>query len=210
MVLMGIDPSFNHLAISIYDGKGNIYLDMVSTPLGSGMGFDKIFHSVKSQWEKLDKVMDRLYNENGIKVDCVISEVPPPVGTFSAGLFALDTYVLSNLFEKYDTIKRIYFVSPSYLGTIHGTSKYKKSDSTKLAKYYLNEVFEGKYNIIIPDNVSATGRKTKGQINNDKAESLLFLLRLFVKFNIDGRALQIQSIMSGLGYEAEKLLCERK
>lgn len=209
MVIMAIDPSFKCLAYSIYDGNGTIYMNSETSKLGENMGFDKVYHAVHSQWDKLKEDLDKLKNEHGVEVNYVISEIPPPVSQFSAGLYALDTYILSKLYDTYKSIKEIYFISPSYLGTIHGTSKYKKSDSTNLAKYYLTEVFGDSYNLVIPDSVSDSGRKIKGKINNDRAESFLFLLRMFVKYNIDDRALQISSVMQGLGYEAEKLLCER-
>ena len=201
MVIMAIDPSFRCLAYSIYDGDKTIYMNSVTSKLGENMGFDKVYHAVHSQWDKLKIELDKLRSENGIEVEYVISEIPPPVSQFSAGLFALDTYILSKLYDTYDSIKEIYFVAPSYLGTIHGTSKYKKSDSTSLAKYYLNEVFEDYYKIEIPDSVSDKGRRVKGKLNNDRAESFLFLLRMFVKYNIDDRALQISSVMQGFGYE---------
>lgn len=206
---MAIDPSFRCLAYSIYDGDKTIYMNSVTTKLGENVGFDKVFNAVHGQWEKLKDELDRLNSEYNIDVEYVISEIPPPVSQYSAGLYALDTYILSKLFETYQSIKEVYFVAPSYLGTIHGTAKYKKSESTSLAKYYLTEVFDNQYQLNIPDSVSESGRKIKGKINNDKAESFLFLLRMFVKYNIDDRALQISSIMQGLGYEAEKLLCGR-
>lgn len=205
---MGIDPSFKHLASSIKDGK-DIYINLVSYELGDYMGFDKIFNATRSLWKMFKEYLDSIGFGKSIIVDKVISEVPPPMGEFSAGLFALDTYILSKLFDTYDCIKEIYIVAPSYLSTVHGVKKYKKSDSTKLAKYFLNEVFDERYNVIIPDNVSKTGRKQKGTINNDKAESFLFLLRLMCRENEDNSALIIRSTMSGLGFEAEKLLIKR-
>lgn len=180
-------------------------------PLGSSIGFDKIYDAVLGQWESLRTWLDELISEKKIDtIDYVISEIPPPNSEFSSGLYALDTFILNRLFETYTFIKGIYIVYPSYLGTVHGFAKYKKSDSTKLAKFFLSEVFEDKYEVIIPDNISESGRRTKGQINNDKAESFLFLLRLFVKYNIDGLSNKITSIMSGLGYEGEKLLVTRE
>ena len=208
MIILAQDPSFTHLSYSLKEDN-NIYMNTINLSLGENIGFDKIFNSIMYIWDEYKKSLDAIGVGSKIKIDKLISEIPPPVGNFSAGLYALDTFIIYKLISTYTSINEVYIVSPSYLGTIHGTSKYKKSDSTKLAKYFIEEVFNNNYNIIIPDSVSKTGRKTKGKLNNDKAESFLFLLRLMCKFNIDDKENMIKSEMSGLGYEAEKLLFKR-
>lgn len=208
-MILGMDPSFRNLAYSLYDGKKTIYMDRLSYPLGERIGFEKIFEACHDLWGQYQSSLDKLGVGKTLMVDTVISEAPPPVSQFSAGLFALDTFVLSKLFDTYSCIKQIYVVSPSYLGTIHGTAKYQKSDSTRLAKYFLDEVLEGKYKLEIADSISEKGRKVKGKLNNDRAESFLFLLRMFCKYDIGGDANLIGSTMSGLLYPAEKLLCSR-
>ena len=40
MVIMGIDPSFKHLAFSLYDGNEDIYIDLSSYDLGQNVGFE--------------------------------------------------------------------------------------------------------------------------------------------------------------------------
>lgn len=208
MIILAQDPSFTHLSYSLKVGN-KVYMDTISTSLGDNIGFDKIYHSCIDLWDGYKKSLYSIGVGDSIKIDKLISEIPPPVGNFSAGLYALDTFILYKLTEEFKSIKEVYTVSPSYLGTIHGTAKYKKSDSTRLAKYYIEEVFDNYYDIIIPDSISKNGRKIKGKINNDKAESFLFLLRLMCKFNIDNRKMDIVNEMSGLGYEAEKLLVSR-
>ena len=153
--------------------------------------------------------LDMLGVGTDIKVDVYASEVPPPVGNFSAGLYALDKYTISNIFSKYDTIKEVYMIPPNYLCTIHGTSKYKKSDSTALANYFINEILKNDFNVVFPDSISESGRRMKGRLNNDRAESFLFMLRMFAKYDIKGYKNKIVSEIGGLGYEAEKLLCSR-
>lgn len=206
---MGMDPSFKNLAFSIYDGKDSIYIDKCEFPLGENIGFDKIYNGCLEVWKQFKERLDRFGVGKTLMVEKVISEFPPPTSQFSAGLFALDVFVLNRLFETYDCIKEVYIVPSNYLCTIHGTSKYQKSDSTKLAKYLIDEVFEGHYRLVIPDNVSDKGRKTKGKLNNDRAESLLFLLRMFCRYDIDGTADKLGSEMKGFMYPAEKLLCSR-
>jgi len=63
--------------------------------------------------------------------------------------------------------------------------------------------------VYIPDSVSAKGRVSKGRLNNDKAESFIFLLRLMVRLNINGLASKIKSEVEGLSHEGEKLLRSR-
>lgn len=208
MVIMAIDPSFRNAAVSIFDGNNTVYIDTVSCSLGENIGFEKVFHACHSQWEGLYDHLSRLGIGKSLNIDVVVSEIPPPVGQFSSGLYALDTYLLSNLWSEYLSIKELYVLSPSYLSTIHQTHSYKKSDSTKLAKYYINEVLT-ELNIVIPESISETGRHMKGTLNNDKAESFLFLLRMFCKYNINGWASKIFSEMSGFNYPAEKLLIHR-
>lgn len=209
MVILAQDPSFNALAFSLYDGKDTIYVDNSTSKLGEGIGFDKVYNACSDLLMQYETRLSRLGVNDKIFIDKLVSEIPPPVGNFSAGLYALDTYIISNLWKKYDSIKEVYIVPPSYLGTVHGTAKYKKSDSTKLAKYFIDEVLKDDFKIVLPDNISQTGRKTKGTMNNDRAESFLFLLRMFCKYDIKGYRNRIMSEMSGLGYEAEKLLCNR-
>ena len=209
IVILAQDPSFNALAFSLYDGEDTIYIDNSSFKLGDSIGFGRVYEACS---DLIKQYTDRLGNfgvGETLFIDEIISEVPPPVGNFAAGLYALDTYILSNLWTKYESVKSMWIVSPSYLGTVHGTAKYQKSDSTKLAKYFINEVLADKFKIVIPDSVSATGRKQKGVMNNDRAESFLFLLRAFCKYDIKGCRDLITNEMKGLGYPAEQLLCTR-
>lgn len=203
--ILAVDPSYNHLAFSVYDGEDTIHLDLCSYPLGEGIGFEKVFLAVDSLWKEFS---DKLRALN-IDFDTVISEIPPPVGNFAAGLYGLDVYLLHSLWNTFSSIKELYVVPPSYLSHVHGTSKYQKSDSTRLAKYFITEVLKDDFKIVIPDNVSEKGRRTKGTVNNDKAESYLFLLRAFSKFDVKGLSNKIVTEMSGLGYEAERLLMSR-
>ena len=210
MKILAQDPSFNHLAYSLYDGNDTIYVDMCSYKLGEGIGFDKVYTACSDLWAQYKNKLDNLISEHEVCIDTVVSEVPPPVGNFSAGLYALDTHILSSLWHEYDSIKEIYIVPPSYLGTVHGTAKYKKSDSTKLAKYFIDEVLKDDFKVVLPDNISETGRRTKGTMNNDRAESFLFLLRMFCRYDIKGYKNRIMSEMQGLGYPAERLLINRE
>lgn len=210
MVILSIDPSFKALSFSLYDSDTKkVYIDTVSYPLGTSIGFEKIFDAVHVQWFQLHNKIDDYIQKNNISVDVVISEIPPPVGNFSAGLYALDYTILNNLFEKYTTIKDLFILSPSFLTKVHGRRGYKKSESTALVKYFIDEVLSDSFDVYIPDSVSDKGRVSKGRLNNDKAESFIFLLRLMVRLNINGLASKIKSEVEGLSHEGEKLLRSR-
>jgi hypothetical protein len=210
MVILAIDPSFKALSFSLYDSDTKkVYIDTVSYPLGTSIGFDKIFDAVHVQWYQLHNKIDDYIQKNNISIDVVISEIPPPVGNFSAGLYALDYTILNSLFEKYTTIKDLFILSPSFLTKVHGRRGYKKSESTALVKYFIDEVLSDSFDVYIPDSVSAKGRVSKGRLNNDKAESFIFLLRLMVRLNINGLASKIKSEVEGLSHEGEKLLRSR-
>ena len=210
MVILAIDPSFKALSFSLYDSDTKkVYIDTVSYPLGTSIGFEKIFDAVHVQWYQLHNKIDDYIQKNNISIDVVISEIPPPVGNFSAGLYALDYTILNSLFEKYTTIKDLFILSPSFLTKVHGRRGYKKSESTALVKYFIDEVLSDSFDVYIPDSVSANGRVSKGRLNNDKAESFIFLLRLMVRLNINGLANKIKSEVEGLSHEGEKLLRSR-
>lgn len=210
MVILAIDPSFKALSFSLYDSDTKkVYIDTVSYPLGTSIGFEKIFDAVHVQWYQLRSKIDEYLKENNISIDIVISEIPPPVGNFSAGLYALDYTILNSLFESYTTIRDLFILSPSFLTKVHGRRGYKKSESTALVKYFIDEVLSDSFDVYIPDSVSAKGRVSKGRLNNDKAESFIFLLRLIVRLNINGLADKIKSEVDGLSHEGEKLLRSR-
>lgn len=210
MVILAIDPSFKALSFSLYDSDTKkVYIDTVSYPLGTSIGFEKIFDAVHVQWYQLHNKIDDYIQKNNISIDVVISEIPPPVGNFSAGLYALDYTILNSLFEKYTTIKDLFILSPSFLTRVHGRRGYKKSESTALVRYFIDEVLSDSFDVYIPDSVSDKGRVSKGRLNNDKAESFIFLLRLMVRLNINGLANKIKSEVEGLSHEGEKLLRSR-
>lgn len=210
MVILAIDPSFKALSFSLFDSDSEIvYIDTVSYPLGTSIGFEKIFDAVHVQWYQLKEKIDTYLKGKSISIDYVVSEIPPPVGNFSAGLYALDYTILNNIFEEYKTVKDLYILSPSFLTKVHGRRGYKKGESTELAKYFIENILENQINVWIPNKVSETGRNIKGRLNNDKAESFIFLMRMFVKFNIYNLADTITKEVDGLKHEGEKLLRSR-
>jgi len=207
MVIVGMDPSFNALSTSILNVETHkVYLQTISESLGDNIGFDKVFMVSRKLRDAQLKYIDKLISDKCIDtIDKLFSEMPPPAASFSSGLFALDNLVISSMYDTYN-IGEVYVIPSSYVATIHGTNKYNKSDSTKLAKYFINEVLGDKIEVIIQDYVSEKGRVMKGKLNNDKAESFLFLLRAIVKYDIYGLSKVITSEMSGFIHEPEKLV----
>lgn len=195
------DPSFKALAFCIYDGEDTIYIDNCHSELGQNIGFERVFTTCQSLWCEYRSKLDTYPT-----FDYIFSEIPPPVGNFAAGLYALDTLIMSHLECRVSNIENIFIFSPSYLSTIHNTRKYNKSDSTQLAKFFMNEVLQDHFKFVLPDTVTATGKTRKGVMNNDRAEAFLFMLRAFCRFNVKGLRNTIIEQMAGLGVEAEKPL----
>jgi hypothetical protein len=199
MVILAQDPSFAKLAFSLYDGNGNIYLDNCEFKLGECIGFEKVFQANR---EILKQYLEKLTLNYGVNsylyINKIFSEIPPPNGMFSAGLYSLDTFILDKLFAFNKRCDEIWTLPPSFLMTVHNTRSYKKSDSTVLAKYFMNDILKDRFSF-----------KFKGALNADRAESFLFLLRAFVKYDIMGCKDIIIRAVSGLFSESEHLLISR-
>jgi hypothetical protein len=200
LVILAQDPSFAKLAFSLYDGKGTVYIDNCEFKLGECIGFEKVFNANIDIMKQYKDKLTQNYNVNKtLFIDKIFSEIPPPTGMFSAGLYSLDTYILDKLFEMNLQCSEIWTLPPSFLMTIHNMRKYKKSESTTLAKYLMNEVLKDRFEY-----------KFKGALNADRAESFLFLLRAFVKYDINGSKDLIVRAISGFFSENEKILISRK
>lgn len=200
LVILAQDPSFAKLAFSLYDGEGVVYLDNCDFSLGECIGFEKVFQANR---EILRQYLDKLSMSYGVNknlfIDKIFSEIPPPNGMFSAGLYSLDTFILDKLFDYNEKCTEIWTLPPSFLMTIHNTRKYKKSESVALAKYLMNDVLKGRFEY-----------KFKGALNADRAESFIFLLRAFVKYDINGSKDLIIRAISGFMSESEKILISRE
>ena len=199
-VILAQDPSFAKLAFSLYDGDETIYMNNCTFELGDCVGFEKVFIASRTIFNQYSALLQNSYGVNDrLFIDKVFTEVPPPNGTYSAGLFALDTFLVWGLYMSFKSINEIWSLPPSYLMVIHNCRKYKKGDSTTLAKYLMNEVLKDKFQF-----------KFTGAMNADRAESFIFLLRAFVKYNINDSAKPIVEAISGFLSDSEKLIVTRK
>ena len=199
-VLLAQDPSFSRLSFSLYDGNEVIYLDGCKFSFeGKGVGFEQVYQAsrviAREYFSKL--CCDYGVNEK-IFIKKIFSEIPPPTGIYSAGLYALDTFILDRLFTLNKGCDEIYTIPPSFLMTVHNTRKYKKSDSTAIAMYLMEEVLKGKLEF-----------RYKGRMNADMAESFIFLMRAFVKYDVRGLGEEISGAIPGLYSKTEKLLIRR-
>ena len=159
-MLCGLDPSFKRTGISIYTGD-----TIVITSYKVDLEKEKTFQNVwKEACEIATKVTEKI---SEYRVSQVISEVPPPRGEYSPGLWCLDSLIMDRLFRA--SIDKIYTIGPQYIGHVHGKRGYSKTESVELAK-----------NIISRLNLKVE----VGRINHDEAESFILLCRLFVINNM--------------------------
>lgn len=180
MNILAQDPSFRALAYSYYDGKDTIHIGHTTCLIGDDMGFVRIFTASDTQASSYKSILNTMIDTE--RLDVFVSEIPPPVGSFAAGLFALDTAVIRMVMKEFNP-KNAFALPPSYLSVVHG-GRYTKTDSTTMAKYFMGEVLKDKFEFNLQGTVSSNGKVVKGKMNNDRAESFLFLLRMFCRYNI--------------------------
>lgn len=181
VVLAGIDPSYSRTGISIYTGDAIVITNLSQSNKGMKKTFSNVWNSANDLSSRIVKLL-LSYNVNG-----VISEVPPPQGCYSPGLWCLDSLIFAKLRNRVDTL---YGLSPTYIGHVHGTRKYKKSWSVDVANEIINTL-SMKVDI-----------KT-GRLNHDESESFIFLCRLLVRLNVCKDDL---SFCRGLYSDKERLI----
>lgn len=169
MILMGIDPSFTRTGLSIYNTETKeLFITKIVNELPKNKSFQNLFNVASSISENILKIIE------DYDVDFIISEVPPPQGSFSSGLFGLDMVILYSIRSL---VKEIYTVPPTYLAHIHGKRGYKKSDSSELGKRLIP---------LLTD-------KVHKRYTHDEYESLIFLCRLvYIKGFIQDELLSIK------------------
>lgn len=200
LVILAQDPSFAKLSFSLYDGKDTIHIDSCSFELGECVGFEKIFNANRDIMRQYIEKLTKSYGVNTkLFINKIFSEIPPPTGIYSAGLFSLDTFVLDKLFAMNKQCDEIFTLPPSFLMTIHNTRDYKKSESVVLAHYMMDDILKSKFKFVKPRN----------KLNADQAESLIFLIKALYKYDIKGTREEIARAISGFMSETEKLLISR-
>lgn len=94
----------------------------------------------------------------------LISEEPVANSSFSSGLYCLDSLIFDGAIKQ--GVKTIYTTHPSYIGYLHQTRSYHKSDSVALAEKFLKVFADAGYSILRPS-----------RLPHDCAEALFIALR---------------------------------
>lgn len=163
MVLLGIDPSFTGMGISIIDVE-NKQITLAEIKGKMGRGFEETFTNAIDITSRVIKLV------SPFEITNILSEEPFNGAMASSGLYQLDSLLFFNLITL-KTFQSIHTMHPSYLKGIHGHSKYKKSESTELAKSFLDVFLDNDF----------TCNKTK--FSHNVSESFIYATRLYCKMS---------------------------
>ena len=163
MVILGIDPSFTGMGISIIDAE-NKQITLAEIKGTMGRSFQETFNNSINVVSRVIKLV------SPFKVSHILSEEPFNGAMASSGLYQLDSLLFFNLITL-KSFQSIHTIHPSYLKTIHGHSKYKKSESTELAKEFLNIFLNNDYEC----------NKTK--FSHNVSESFIYACKLYYKMS---------------------------
>ena len=193
MLFAGLDPSYSRTGVSIYDTEKNyLKLDAVSKIESTDKTYQMMFKRMNLF---SDRVLECLYSEGDL--DTLISEEPLPTSQFSSGLYALDSIIFNKVINR--GINKIYNLHPTYLKFVKEAKKSIKSESVILGKEIIKSLEDNGIEI----------RQTSSRLNNDTAESLIFLFRLLTKYRIllpSGKRVSDLIIRPRFSIEKEKLL----
>ena len=214
MILAGIDPSFSCSGISVMDTEKKIIrISDVREKIGV-KNYQNIFWTSLDVYDGVDKILNCLG-----EVDYIVSETPYAGGQFSSGLHALDSIIFLNLLYSHKSLQKVFLISSRFLTHVHrknGIKKYSKSDSTKLVREGIFPILE-KYDFDIEyGNKYKEKKDFKGGLNNNTAESFIFLFRLFVNLcrdDEDKREMfdEVYQVAKGLyDGDIEDILVERE
>lgn len=189
MIYLSTDISFTSMGITVLDTDAK-EIDLKCIKGRMGKNFQNVFREAFSRCRDFSKLL------NNRKIDVYISEEPFVGGITSPGLFALDSMIFYTIILK--GVKAIYTSHPSHLQHLHG-KKYSKGDSVKMAK-----------ELIVVYNMCGY-KINKTSLNNDMAESLIYMTRLVVQSNIDSYLTSnIIKYNSRFGDKKENLLYEMR
>lgn len=211
MIIVGIDPSFSCAGISVMDIESKrVRISDVRTKIGK-----KTYENIFWTSMKVEKGIRMIIDEVGDPT-VIISEKPYHGGSFSSGMHTLDSIIFLNLMYKYKNLSKVYLITPRFLSHVHGQNglkNYKKSDSTNLVRKGLIPVLRDYGWDIEYGSKFDEKKEFKGGLNNNTAESFIFLMRFFVKMSsldeitIESRLLDdIFGVARGLFTEKEEVL----
>lgn len=172
MIYVGIDPSLKRTGIAIL-GENNkkLFVTSVARELLPKKSYENVYHDIRGTVsEVMEIIRGKVPRLAPVEI---ITEVPPVTGSYSPALWGL-SLLLTERLQTELSLKTLYRLNPTYLGHIHGTRKYSKTDSVKLAESLIS-LMEEHYHISI---VLLRGGS---RVRHDEAEAVIFLVSLLVQ-----------------------------
>ena len=194
-MFIGLDISFRRTGIAVIDEHWKrIELTAVPGEVGD-KSFQGIIRAVEIQSDLIMHVIRKHFVKDVPDELFIVIEEPVPNSQFSSGLFALVSKVVFDI-KKEVPLKGIWMLNPTYIGHLHKTRVYNKSDSVRMAGSLMNVLQQQGFNV------------QKGRYSHDEADALLHLLRIFVKEYRGDIVLkeELLKIASNLGSSKEKYL----
>jgi len=170
VIIYGLDPSFSGFGVCAIDTENK---DVFHFLYKGGVGIRSWDQCISSAWEVTDKFINQ--HKRYLPISQIGIEVPPPIGSSSAGLWALSSRIVSAFSEI--KIKQIYTFGPMYVSHILGKRHYRNGELSALGVNLLSLYNKAGYKI--HDNL------IRGSINNNKASATVFASRLFVRLAQD-------------------------
>jgi hypothetical protein len=201
--ILGIDPALSKTGLCFIntDSKEVVVnkVEREKTEKHKPVPFEKDFRGIFGASVYMTKaILDTLSDQEGPVF--VISEIPPPFGSFAAGLYALDVLLLKAVSAQ-KSVKAVYTLSPTFLDHVHETRKNTTKWHSDLGKKLLDIYAEHGYKI---------SYRRGESICSDEGAATVFATRLFVKaFEDSVLAEKLVSLRKNLSHEKEKLLFVR-
>lgn len=182
MIVCALDPSFSNTGIAKCDTeRKTLVVDSVKGDGRKHSAFQDIQNSIHMHYMPM-------LSEKVAGTDALVTEEPFPFGSFSSGLYALDTAICQTFFG---ILKKTY--NPRTLEFIHDCRKHGKSQSKELASGIIDVFRNSGYEV---------QTKTKG---HDGAEALIYLVHYCLSMDVfqDGMPERFRSLNEYIGMDSE-------
>lgn len=166
MRILALDPSYKNTGVVFMDGT---CIRLFS--VGEATPRKDFTHLYWAAMHTVKQIVHELkLNTLDPRSIILVSEIPPHLGEFAAGLYMLDTLLLTYLM---DYCREVYVLNPNFLPKIHGKRKFRKGESVELMQM-LRQEFSGY--TFIPD---------KKVYRSDICEAFLMFLRIYIKRDVN-------------------------